>query len=285
MRRIRISHLTRYEYALAVSLLEHRLLLRPREGHDIRIEASLLDIDPAYDIVWSRDIYGNSVASVRFRTPTALLSIASDVIVQHYEDRPLDFAVAASAVSFPFRYDPIEQVDLMPYQLSVFPQDNEVIGQWVRRVWVPGTVLNTLDLLDRLNHGVADELGYCVREEPGIQSPATTLGRKQGSCRDLATLFIEACRYCGLAARFVTGYLLSNAAVRDQGATHAWAEIYLPGAGWRGFDSTSGLPTGGDHIAVAVNRRPDAVPPVAGAYVGPSEPAPRLTVTVQVHPL
>jgi transglutaminase-like putative cysteine protease len=283
MRRIRIVHTTRYAYVVPVSLLEHRLLLRPREGHDIRIEGSLLDIQPAYEIRWQRDIYGNSVANVTFQESSDLLTVTSDVIVQHYEAQPLDFAVADYAVRFPFRYDPMEQVDLMPYQLSVFPQDNEAIGTWLRRFWEPGSIIETHELLAELNQAIAEELDYEMREAPGVQSPARTLEQGKGSCRDLATLFIEACRYCGFPARFVTGYLLSEAAVEDFGTTHAWSEIYLPGAGWRGFDSTSGRVTGGDHIAVAVNRRPEAVPPVSGSYLGPAEPEPVMTVEVTVN--
>jgi len=125
-----------------------------------------------------------------------------------------------------------------------------------------------LDFLDSLNGRIARDIGYLVRDEPGVQSPARTTGRRAGSCRDMATLFVEAFPYCGLASRFVSGYLVFNAAVEDQATTHAWAEIYLPGADWRGYDSTSGQRVGGDHIAVAVHRRPEAIP-VSGRFVGP----------------
>jgi len=101
----------------------------------------------------------------------------------------------------------------------------------------------------------------------------------------VATLFIEACRYCGLAARFVSGYLLSSAAVRDVASTHAWSEVYLPAGGWRGFDSTSGQHVGGEHVAVAVHRHPEAIPPVAGAYLGPAKPAPVMHVDVHAGEL
>ncbi len=282
MRRICIEHTTEYRFAAPVTLGEHRLLLRPREGHDIRIESSLLSIEPAYHIEWRREIYGNSLAVVRFLEPANRLLIASNVVVQNYVDQPLEFAIAPNALRYPFEYDPVEQVDLLPYQTLVFPEDRPVLADWVKRFCRPDEGLETNELLQRLNGAITAELGYAMREEPGVQSPASTLALGQGSCRDLATLFIEACRQCGLAARFVSGYLLSEAAVQDYGSTHAWAEVYLPGAGWRGYDSTSGRLTGPEHIAVAVNRRPDAVPPVAGSYVGPVQPTPEMRVQVSV---
>ncbi len=283
MRRIQIHHSTAYHYAQAVTLLEHRLLLRPREGHDIRIESSLLQVSPAFHIIWRRDIYGNSVGFVTFDEASDRLLITSDVIVQHYEDAPLDFAIAEYADHLPFRYDPMEQVDLMPYQLTGFPQDNTVLAQWVRKLWPRGELVATDELLNRLNSAVVEQIKYEKREEPGVQSPAVTLNRRTGSCRDLATLFIEACRHCGLAARFVSGYLVSASSVEDYGTTHAWSEIYLPGSGWMGYDSTSGQPTGPDHIAVAVNRRPDAVPPISGAFIGPLDPKPVMAVECVVQ--
>jgi len=283
MRRIQIRHLTEYAYRHPVRFLEHRLLIRPREGHDIRIESSLLDIYPAYEIYWRRDIFGNSVGIVKFSEESDLLRVLSEVVVQHYEDQVLSFTLDEAAMNFPFQYDPMEQVDLIPYKLSGFPQDFAGIGDWIRKVWRPGDSIETQKLLSLLSEAVVEDFVYEMRTEPGVQSPSTTLARRKGACRDLATLFIEACRYCGLAARFVSGYLVSDAAVRDYGSTHAWAEIYLPGTGWRGYDATSGQPVGGDHIAVAVNRRPEAVPPISGAYVGPPKPSPKLSVDVTVR--
>lgn len=283
MRRIRIEHTTEYRFPTAVTLCEHRLLLRPREGHDIRLEASLLHIEPAYQIDWRRDIYGNSVAVVNFAEPADRLVIASEVLVENYEDEPLAFTIAPEAEHYPFAYDPEEQIDLTPYQTPVFPDDRSWIADWIGSLCDSSERLETNELLRRLNAAITDGLNYSMREEPGVQTPAQTLSLGQGSCRDLATLFIEACRHCGLAARFVSGYLLSAAAVEDLGSTHAWAEVYLPGAGWRGYDSTSGMATGPEHIAVAVHRRPDAVPPVAGSYLGAAEPKPEMRVEVRVH--
>ncbi len=282
MRRIEIEHATRYIYPEAVRFLAHKLHVRPREGHDIRIESSSLQITPDYHIEWQRDVFGNSVAVATFTESANELLILSKVVVQHYADRVQDLELSDDARHYPFHYDPQEQIDLIPYQMSVFPQDYVAVSAWMEDIWHPGELVETVALLERINRKIVDGTEYTLRTEPGVQSPSTTLSLGQGSCRDLATLFIEACRYYGLAARFVSGYLVSNAAVQDVATTHAWAEVYLPGTGWRGFDSTSGELVGGDHIAVAVHRHPEAIPPVSGTFVGPPDCPQKMDVQVCV---
>ncbi|MCG6965963.1 MAG: transglutaminase family protein [Chromatiaceae bacterium] len=285
MQRIEIIHTTRYAYAQPVRFLPHKLHLRPREGHDIRIESSGLKISPAYEIAWQRDVYGNSVAIVQFSDKGDVLEIVSTVVVEQYEDAVVTLGLTEPARQFPFLYDPMEQIDLVPYQTAVFADQQAAVGEWLQDLCQPDSVTDTLRLLNELNARITNDIGYLVRDEPGVQSPVTTLDRGKGSCRDLATLFIEASRRCGLASRFVSGYLVSSAAVEDLATTHAWAEVYLPGAGWRGFDPTGGQLVGGDHIAVAVHRHPEAIPPVSGEFVGPLEPKPKMSVAVQVRRL
>lgn len=282
MQRIEITHTTTYSYADPVRFLEHKLHLRPREGHDIRIESSALSITPAYNILWQRDVYGNSVAKVSFQEPAAKLEIISTVVVENYDSGGSSLEQTLSEQTFPFAYDEMEQIDLVPYQTSVFNEETDIFRDWQNSFWQPGRQLNTLSFLNGLNRRLADDFEYIVRDEPGVQSPTKTLTTGKGSCRDLATLFIESCRRCNLASRFVSGYLVSSAAVEDVATTHAWAEIYLPGAGWQGFDATSGQLTGGDHIAVAVHRHPEAIPPVSGSFIGPVKPKPKMKVKVQV---
>ena len=284
MRRIRIKHTTAYRYQEEVTLLPHTLHLRPREGHDLRLESSRLDINLAFEIRWQRDVYGNSVAIVSFPKPATELIITSEVVVEHYEEKPLDFVQADSTQYYLFHYDPMEQVDLTPYQLSIFPQDYGMLQNWVASIFQAGGSLDMIELLTRINNKIVNELEYRVREEPGVQSPAETLSRGNGSCRDFATLFIEICRSCGMASRFISGYLL-NATIAEHATTHAWSEIYLPASGWRGFDSTSGLMVGGDHIAVAVHRHPEAIPPIAGSFIGTANAKPTLEVDVQLTQL
>jgi len=283
MRRLQINHTTSYEYSESVTLLPHQLLLRPREGHDIRIESSILEISPSHKINWHRDVYGNSVAIVSFSEPTTTLKIVSEVVIQHYVETPLDFVIVDYAAKFPFQYNPIERTDLLPYQVSLYPKNTPALKKWIKQVWQPGKLADTFLFLDSLNKAIVDEFNYMAREEPGVQTPEQTLEKGSGSCRDFATLFIEACRYVGLAARFVSGYLHTPASEQGHGATHAWSEVYLPGAGWKGFDSTSGNIVGSDQIAVAVNRDPEAIPPVSGNFVGPLEPPPIMRVQVQVN--
>jgi transglutaminase-like putative cysteine protease len=267
MRRLLIKHVTTYQYAETVTLLPHKLLLRPREGHDIRIESTELLISPAHQLQWQRDVYDNAVAQAVFLEPGNQLSISSRVLIQHYDDQPLDFLVADYAVLFPFQYDDAERVDLGLYLSPIFEQNPSILAEWLRQFWYTGQIVETYLLLEWINKAIATGFTYRQREEPGVQSPETTLTRRAGSCRDFATLFIEACRSLGLAARFVSGYLYSPTLPQGQGATHAWSEVYLPGAGWKGFDSTSGQVVGNYHITVAVSRHPESVPPVSGSFI------------------
>jgi len=273
---------TRYHYVETVTLLPHTLHLRPRDGHDIRVQSSRLDISPEFRIRWKRDVYSNSVAVVDFLQPAQDLVIASDVVVEHYEEAPLAFVLEDGAQCFPFQYEPAEQIDLAPYQTPVFPQEQAIVQNWAADICSPETGGDTIAMLTALNCKIANQLRYQVREQPGVQSPALTLSTATGSCRDFATLFMEICRHCGLASRFISGYVLNEAVADGHTATHAWSEVYLPGSGWRGFDPTSGLLVSGDHIAVAVHRHPEAVPPVAGSFVGPANAQPELSVEVRV---
>jgi transglutaminase-like putative cysteine protease len=282
VRRIQIQHLTRYHYAETVTLLPHTLHLRPREGHDIRVQSSRLQISPEFRIRWKRDVYGNSVAVVDFLRPAEDLVISSEVVVEHYEENPLEFVLEDGARSYPFCYDPSEQIDMAPYQSAIFPQDQAILKDWVADICNAETNADTIALLNSVNTKIANQLDYLMREEPGVQTPAQTLSTGKGSCRDFATLFIEICRHCGLASRFISGYVMNEAVAEGHTATHAWSEVFLPGSGWRGFDSTSGLVVGGDHIAVAVHRHPEAIPPVAGSFVGSANARPQLRVEVRV---
>ncbi|MEZ5278814.1 MAG: transglutaminase family protein [Opitutaceae bacterium] len=285
MKRIRIQHRTTYRYSEPVTLLPHRLMIRPRAGHDIQLESSSLTITPAHSIKWQRDISGNSVAIVNFLEESDLLSIDSDVVVSHYEAEPLDFIVDEKAVMFPFFFSPSERVDLIPYQTLCFPGDSIQVRDWLDQFWRPGQTIETYALLDRINKDIVQNFRYTMREEPGVQRPSETLAKRAGSCRDFATLFIEGCRYFGLAARFVSGYLHCPDTVQGHGSTHAWAEVYLPGAGWKGFDNTSGIVVGQDHIATAVTRHPADAPPISGSFAGNLSRPSEMQVEVLVYTL
>lgn len=285
MQRYQIIHRTYYNFSGSVQLGAHALLLRPRENHELRIESSVLSTTPTASLRWHRDVEDNSVAIATFEEPTRQLAIESQVIVLQYNDSPLDFVVADHATRYPFAYGADEARVLSPYvTLGAAGADERAqIARWVDAVWKVGEPIETYGLLQRLASHIQKSLTYRVREEAGVQTAAATLASRSGSCRDYAFLFMEAARQLGLAARFVSGYLNAAPSTSDFGATHAWAEVFLPGAGWKGFDPTLGRLVGSDHIAVAVARSPESVPPVAGTFTGP--PGAQMDVGVWVTPL
>ena len=266
--KIRIQHRTTYHYAEPVRLGPHRVMVRPREGHDLHIESSILTIRPEHTVHWMRDVNGNSIALIDFTERADELMIYSELVLDHYDSNPLDFRVEPYAVQYPFVYDPWTLPELTAFTHIVFPADAEQVRDWLGQFWQPGKLVETVSLLKRLNHFICDTFTYTRRDESGVQRPARTLEKNSGSCRDFATLFIEACRSWGLAARFVSGYMLCEATEAGHASTHAWAEVYLPGAGWKGFDPTSGTMTGSQHVAVAVSRHPEAATPISGSFIG-----------------
>lgn len=282
MQRYKILHRTYYNFSGLVQLQPHTLRLRPREGHELRIESSHLDITPPATLRWHRDAEDNSVATATFDTPTRQLVIESEAIIQQFNEAPLDFLVADYAINYPFAYTPADRILLAPY-LNAAAAASDPLAQWVASAWQPGEAIQTYALMQRLCTRIYQTLTYQLREEPGVQSAAETLSRGSGSCRDSANLFMQAARRLGLAARFVSGYLHAPPSPANYGATHAWAEVFLPGAGWKGFDPSTGEIVGSDHIAIAVARLPESVPPVSGSFVGP--PGANLDVGVWVTEL
>jgi len=280
--KICIKHRTTYNYSQSVSFGQHKILIRPREGHDLHIESSILEIRPAHAIHWMRDVNGNSIARVDFTEPSKQLMIYSELTLQHYDANPFDFILEETARNYPFVYEPDTQPELAPFMHIIYPKDTAGLKEWLTRFWKPGDKIETLSLLQRLNQHIHDTFQYQRRDEPGVQTPAETLQKNSGSCRDFATLLLEACRCWGLAARFVSGYMQCESTEAGGASTHAWAEIYLPGAGWKGFDPTSGLMTGAQHVTVAVSRDPEKAAPVSGSFVGPNTAFQNIQVDVTV---
>ncbi|MET0068348.1 MAG: transglutaminase family protein [Candidatus Thiodiazotropha sp.] len=269
MQRYRILHRTYYNYPVNVNLGPHRLRLRPREGHELRIESSSLEISPPADLRWQRDAEDNSVAIATFKQSTRQLRIESQVVIQQYNEAPLDFLVTEEAVNFPFGYNAADLAVLGPYLRDPGTPVDAVLKSWVEQIWQAGEPVQSYELLLRITQRINKSFEYQLREEPGVQTALDTLERGTGSCRDFANLLMQAARLLGFATRFVSGYLYSPPSPQDFGSTHAWAEIYLPGPGWKGFDPTTGGVVGADHVSVAVARTPDSVPPVEGSYQGP----------------
>ena len=268
MQRYKIVHHTYYNFSDVVSFGPHQLRLRPRENYALHIESFSLKITPTASLLWQVDVEGNSLAVATFAEPATQLAIESEVIIQQYNETPLNFLVADYAVDYPFAYLPDDRIMLLPYMAFPEPDTKNLLSEWISDLWKPDERVQTYTLLQRLGSHINQTLSYQIREEPGVQTPRQTLSKNSGSCRDFALLFMEAARCLGLAARFVSGYLHSPPSTTDFGATHAWAEVYLPGAGWKGFDPTSGEIVGSDHITVAVARLPESVPPVAGSFFG-----------------
>jgi transglutaminase-like putative cysteine protease len=284
MRRFKILHRTYYNFSGTVRLGPHALRLRPKENHELRIESASLDITPPATLRWHNDVEDNAVAIATFgNTPTQQLLIESEVIIQQFNESPLDFLVDSYAANYPFAYGAEDSLVLAPYLLATTRLATDPLAKWVAGLWRVGEPIQTYALLQRLCVHINQSLAYQAREQPGVQTAADTLSRGSGSCRDFASLFIEATRHLGLAARFVSGYLYAEPSAANYGSTHAWAEVFLPGVGWKGFDPTIGKLVGTDHTAVAVARLPESVPPVAGSFVGP--PGASLDVGVWVTEL
>ncbi|MES9852238.1 MAG: transglutaminase family protein [Candidatus Thiodiazotropha sp. L084R] len=270
MQRYTILHRTFYNFPEQVRLGPHWLRLRPREGHELRIESSSLEISPPAKLRWLRDAEDNSVIIATFDQPVRQLMIESNVIIQQYNEAPLDFLVSDYAVEYPFEYTSSDLIVLAPYLKRSQSISSGAVKSWIDGVWKVGEKLQSYELLLSLTRRINQTMRYQIREEPGVQSAEETLALGSGSCRDFATLLLEGARELGFAARFVSGYLDTPPSPLDYGATHAWTEVYLPGPGWKGFDPTVGDIVGGDHVSVAVSHSPSSVPPVEGSYVGPA---------------
>jgi transglutaminase-like putative cysteine protease len=282
---LRIRHRTTYRYREPVRLGPHRLMLRPREGRDVRLVSSTLDVAPAASVSWANDVFGNAVASLGFSSLTDCLVIDSVAVVELMASQWPVFDIAGSAVRYPFSYSADESVDLGPLlKPQYFDPDGRLI-EWARG-FVRGTETDTLALLKDLVAGVAERISYQSREEEGTQSPQRTLERGWGSCRDFAVLFAEAARSLGFAARIISGYLYNPdhaaAASNGAGSTHAWVELYLPGAGWITFDPTNRAVGGFNLVPVAVGRAIAQVIPVAGTFLGMTDAYQGMSVEVQV---
>jgi transglutaminase-like putative cysteine protease len=253
----------------------------------LHIDQSRLEIYPAHKIRWMHDLYGNSIARIDFTRDASELRIINEIVVQQFEENPFDFLVEPYAQQYPFTFPSEELLTLSPYQLLIYPQDREAVLAWVRGILDPKQACETILLLTRLNSAVRDSFQYVRREEPGVQSPSETLRLGSGSCRDYAAFFMEAARALGLASRFVSGYVHSPQVIGggQHGSTHAWVEIYVPGAGWKGFDPTAGLLCSDLHVPVAVARHPSGAAPVTGSFSGTPDVFLGMNVLVEVTPL
>ncbi len=282
---LNVRHTTIYRYARPVMLGDHRLMLRPRDSHDLRLIKTNLKFSPPASVRWMHDVFGNSVAIASFAEPAAELRIESDLVLETYAAERPPFQITPDASRYPFVYSADDRIDLGRMLERQYRDANDRLGAWARG-FVRSNPTDTSALLADLNSGVKAQIFYQSRETEGTQTPVETLIRGWGSCRDLAVLFIEAARSLGFGARIVTGYLYraaadsASASAVGAGTTHAWADIYVPGAGWIAYDPTNGTIGGQDLIRVAVTRDISQAVPVSGSFVG--VPGSYLGMTVNV---
>ena len=276
-----IRHKTSYRYRESVRLGPHRLMLRPRESRDLRLVSSDVTVTPAATVTWAHDVFGNAVATASFQSMADHLVIDSVAVLQLDAAPWPVFEIAASAASFPFFYSPEDRVDLGALAVPQYPDPAGRLRDWARG-FVRSTPTDTLALLKDLSLGVAAWILYQSREDEGTQAPVETLDRGWGSCRDFAVLFVEAARSLGFGARIVSGYLYNPEREKDASTTHAWAEVFVPGAGWITFDPTNRGVGGFNLIPVAVARDIGQAMPVAGSFVGMTDAYQGMTVEVVV---
>lgn len=280
-----IEHRTTYRYRTPVSLGPHRLMLRPRESRDVRVVSYELAISPRAVVTWAYDVFGNAVASATFHEQSDQLVITSTASVELAAVPWPIFDILAYAISYPFRYSDEEWTDLGALVSQQYPDPNLQLRNWARG-FVAADHTDTLSLLKDLSAGVSKSLSYESRDDEGTQSPIETLERRIGSCRDYAMLFAEAARSLGFGARLVSGYLQpadNMLGSEGAGSTHAWAEIYLPGAGWIAFDPTNSTMGGFNLIPVAVVRDIRLAIPVAGGFGGPRDALIDMVVEVSLR--
>lgn len=283
---VTIAHTTSYQYRAPVPLGPHRLMLRPRETRDLILTSFDLAISPEARIDWSHDVAGNAIATAQFDTMTELLTIRSRIRVDLRAPVWPVFPIAASAATYPFIYSPDDWTDLGALAMPQYADDTGRLAKWAG-AFVMGEATDTLSLLKDISNGVTAQISYQSRETEGTQGPLETLDRGWGTCRDFAVLFAEAVRTLGFGARLVSGYIFDPSGDQlgsaDAGSTHAWVEVFVPGAGWISFDPTNRSVGSTNLIPVAVARRIGQVSPVIGSFHGKTTDLLSMDVTVDVR--
>ena len=269
---VALNHVTHYRYDRLVSLSPQSVRLRPAPHCRTRILGYSLSVEPAKHFInWQQDPEANYLARLTFPDKTRELRIEVDLIAEMSVFNPFDFFLEPYAQKFPFKYEAGEARELAPY-LATLPLTPKFASYLAS---IAAKDVGTVDYLVELNMRLSRDIRYLIRMEPGVQTPETTLENASGSCRDSGWLLVQLLRHLGLAARFVSGYLIQLTAdvksldgpsgpSADFTDLHAWCEVYLPGAGWIGFDPTSGLLAGEGHIPLACTPEPSTAAPVSG---------------------
>jgi len=288
---MRIRHRTTYRYGTPVTFGEHRVMFRPRDAHDIDTLDARLIVEPAAEVRWIHDVHSNSVAIVQPREASDRLVVDCLVDLVHRGLANLELPLEPRALELPIAYDAEERQVLAPWLAPVEDDPGAAVAAWAK-----GFVARTDDTrtaIDAMLAEFREQFVYRARDEEGTQRAAETLATRAGTCRDYAWLMIEALRSIGIAGRFVTGYLydpgLDPGAGADgaertgAGATHAWVQVYLPGAGWVPYDPTNRLTGGTDLVLVGYARRPQDAVPLSGSWFGSADAYVGMSVEVTVE--
>ena len=289
--RFTITHETRYTFSQPVELHAHRAMLRPRDGHHLRVVSATLALSPNAPVTWSFDVFGNSICSIAFSGLAQDMAITSTLELERFPAAPESMVIDGRQAAYPVHYSPEERRDLATLILM---DDERAVPDL--ETWIDARGLrdgdDALQLARNLMQSVYDGFRYESRYNQGTMRPVDLLANGSGTCRDYAFFMMETARVLGFAARFATGYLyspaLDNSYMGGGGdysgaaATHAWTELFLPGIGWVDFDPTNNLTGTADLIKVASVRKPSQAIPIAGSFTGPagSGGPPQVTVTV-----
>jgi transglutaminase-like putative cysteine protease len=288
-----IHHKTVYRYTHPVAFGEHRIMLRPRDSHDLRLLSSSLDIEPQpMQLRWIHDVFGNSVAIATFDVRAQALSFSSMATVEHNPAEEFALTPDDPAYFYPFLYDDEEFPDLVQFITPQYGDPHGELSAWARKFLDAEAPTPTFNILSGMTHRIRETFCYRKRHEQGTQHPLDTLQTGSGTCRDYALFMIEALRRLGIAARFVSGYLfIPGDGAQDNvgryvggGSTHAWVQVYLPSAGWIEFDPTNGIVGTRDLIRVAVARDPRQAIPLHGSYLGAADAFLGMEVGINVVP-
>jgi transglutaminase-like putative cysteine protease len=279
-----VRHVTIYRYSEPVKLGEHRMMFRPRESHDLKLLSSSLTItpDPAR-LRWLHDVFDNSITIAEFDGSASELRFESKVALQHFETALPEYPLEEYASRYPFSYSDEDTPNLDRALARRYPGDN--VRHWASQFLDSTGTTSTMSLLRDMTLGIRNQIQYSRRIQKGVQSPDETLQSRRGSCRDFAVLMMEATRSLGIAARFVSGYIFvpgNDTSLAGGGATHAWMQAYLPGAGWIDFDPTNSIVGNRNLIRVAVAWSPDHVLPLWGTFTGSRDSFLGMGVTVSV---
>jgi transglutaminase-like putative cysteine protease len=282
-----IHHKTEYRYAHPVAFGEHRIMLLPVPGHDLRILAHRLAIEPEpMRLRWIHDVFGNSVAIATFDERADTLTFTSTATVEHNPAEEFALTPDDPAFFYPFLYDYEEYPDLVQFVTPQYADPDGELSAWAMQFLDEEAPTPTFKILSLMTHGIRRAFNYRERHEQGTQHPLDTLQLKSGTCRDFALLMIEALRRLGIAARFVSGYIFVPDDDADGhvggGNTHAWVQVYLPSAGWIEFDPTNGIVGNRDLVRVAVARDPQQAIPLHGTYLGSTDAFLEMEVNINV---